>query len=80
MTADSISDGSIVNVDGSISTNTGIAFWCSTAAAVDQYVNAGQITSSPGPTPAAASAMWIADVPLLVTSAYFAPQYSAHSS
>ena len=44
----------MLNVSGSMSAKTGTAFWCSVTAASEITVRAGEITSSPGPTPAAA--------------------------
>ena len=41
----------MVNVSGSMSAKTGTAFWCKVTAALEITVNAGEITSSPGPTP-----------------------------
>ena len=47
-------------VGGSTSTRTGVAPAAHTADAVGTAVNAGTMTSSPGPTPRAASASWSA--------------------
>ena len=56
--------GSMRNVRGSTSANTGTACWCSTASEVAAMVNGGTITSSPGPTPTAARAPCNVAVPL----------------
>ena len=56
-----------------MSTKTGIALWCRMASAVATNEKAGVMTSSPGPMPAAASAMCSAAVPLLVATAYLMP-------
>ena len=56
--------GSIANVSGSMSANTGVAPTRATASAVAANVNAGTITSSPGPTSSARSARTSASVPL----------------
>src|SRR2546422_4595287 len=42
--------------------------------------SAGTITSSPGPTPAAASAMWSAEVPLFVARQKRVPTAAANSA
>src|SRR5215467_1729807 len=57
--------GSMVQVSRSISANTGTAPACSTANAVLDMVSGGTITSSPGPTPAAARAACNVAVPLM---------------
>ena len=62
-----------------MSTNTGMAFWCSAHEAEARKVNAEVMISSPGPTPTAASAMCSAAVPLVVVRQYLVPTYSAHS-
>jgi len=67
------------SVRGSMSTNTGTAPAWSTASAVATNVNAGTITWSPGPMPAAVSATWRAAVPLLVAMQCVEPRYLAHS-
>jgi hypothetical protein len=56
-----------------MSQNTGSAPWWNTAIAVATKLNAGTITSSPGPTPAAASPQWSAAVPLFVIRQKSAP-------
>jgi hypothetical protein len=53
----STSAGSMLNVRGSMSAKIGTALWCNTATGVATNENADVMTSSPGPTPAAASAM-----------------------
>ena len=55
--------GSSRPVPSSTSQNTGVAPACMTPSALAMNVWAGTITSSPRPTPAAASAMEIAAVP-----------------
>ena len=62
---DATSSGSSVRVS-SISANTGTAPAFTTAPIVAMNVNAGTITSSPHPTPSAASAQRNAAVPLEV--------------
>ena len=71
--AASIFEGSMQYVRGSISTNTGIAFWWRAHEADARNVNAEVITSSPGPTPTAARAMCRAAVPLHVVRQCFDP-------
>ena len=61
--ARSICAGSIVAVLGSTSTNTARAPVYSMAATVATNVNGTEMTSSPGPTPAASIAKWRALVP-----------------
>lgn len=61
----SMQAGSMVNVRGSTSTKTGSPWWWMTAVAEARKVRAGTSTSSPGSTPAAATAAWRAAVPLL---------------
>ena len=68
------SAGSIVAVTGSTSAKMGRAPHIETEEAVAKNVNAGTITSSPGPTPAARSAAWRAAVPLLTATAWGTPQ------
>ena len=53
---DATESGSILNVRGSTSAKTGFAPHIETADAVAKNVNAGTITSSPGPIPTARSA------------------------
>ena len=47
----------------------GTAFWCKVTAALEMTVKAGEITSSPGPTPAAARQLCKVDVPELCVMA-----------
>src|SRR5437879_11355873 len=56
--AAAIRAGSIVSVSGSTSTSTGRAPTCSTTLTVAANVSGVVITSSPGPTPLATSAVW----------------------
>ena len=56
-----------------MSTNTGMAFWWMAQEAEARKVKAEVITSSPGPTPTAASAMCRAAVPLQVVRQCFEP-------
>ena len=56
-----------------MSTKVGTAFWCRTHEADARKVKAEVITSSPGPMPHAARAMWSADVPLTVVRQCFDP-------
>src|SRR5579871_1784622 len=62
-----------------MSAKIGTALWCSTATGVARNENAEVMTSSPGPTPAAARAMWMAAVPPLHASEYFVPTNAANS-
>ena len=66
-------------VAGSTSANTGAAPTATTAWAVAVNVSAGTITSSPGPMPAAASAIRRAAVPELTPTDSRTPQYPANS-
>ncbi len=68
----SIKTGSMLNVSGSISTNTGTALAIKTADAVAIKVYGGIITSSPAETPPAFKATHNAFVPELVAIQYFA--------
>ncbi len=61
-------------VAGSISEKTGTAPHIETEEAVAENENAGTITSSPGPTPAASSAAWRAVVPFETATAWGTPQ------
>ena len=62
---DSICSTSTVHVRGSASTRTGVAPAYMTASAQEMIVNVGIMTSSPGPTPSALTAISSAAVPLL---------------
>ena len=75
----SISAGSILYVSGSISTKTGTQFASRTIDAVAMKVYGVIITSSPGFTPHAMSAILSATDPLTQAIAYFDPQKSANS-
>src|SRR5713226_2004608 len=75
----STSAGSMLNVRGSMSAKMGTALWCTTATGVATNENADVTTSSPGPTPAAASAMWMAAVPPLHARQCRTPTKSANS-
>ncbi len=66
--------GSMLNVSGSTSAKSGVAPHIETLDAVAKNVNAGTITESPGPMPAASSAAWSAAVPELTPTAWAAPQ------
>ena len=78
--AASISSGVVLYVFGSMSTKTGLAPACRIAFAEAMNVNDGQITSSPGPTPAATSARCSAVVQFETTIAWRAPVYAASAS
>ena len=65
----SISAGSMLYVSRATSQNTGFAPIYSTTFAVETHVNAGTTTSSPGPSPSAATARWSAVVHELVATA-----------
>src|SRR3989304_7024729 len=71
------SSGSIVKVFGLTSTYTGTAFACKVAVVSMITVIAGDITSSPGPTPAVSRAACNVDVPELKATAYFVPIFLA---
>ena len=62
--------------DSSTSQKTGTPLDCTTAAAVAKKPMAGQITSVPGPTPAATNAECSAAVPELTPMAYLTPKIS----
>ena len=68
---------SMLNVRRSMSAKTGLPLWCMMAAALQMMVNAGTMTSSPGPTPAQATAECSVDVPEFTEMAYFTPNFSA---
>ena len=73
VTARSTAAGSMFSVSGSTSTMTGVApAWWMTCA-VAQNVIVVVMTSSPGPMPAAASAICMAAVPELTARARSAP-------
>ena len=63
----------------SISASTGVAPTRTIAVKQEIQLHAGTITSSPGPTPSAASAHSSAAVPLVTASAYLKPYISANS-
>ena len=65
---------SMVRVQGSMSTNIGVAPVYRIAAAVAMNVKGTVITSSPGPAPAARRARWRALVPELTAMPCPAPQ------
>ena len=69
----------ISKVSGSLSAKTGTAPQSTTGIEVEDMVNAGTITSSPGCTPTASSATWSVAVPLQWPMAYFAWKHSANS-
>ena len=66
LTASASASGSRLYVARSMSTKFGVAPWYSTTFAVEIQVKAGTITSSPGPSPSAATAKCRAVVPELV--------------
>ena len=72
--------GEMQNVRGLTSANTGVARWCSTGVAEAINVCAGTMTSSPGPTPSAASSVCIAVVPELVATHWSKPCQAANAS
>src|SRR3954452_1786235 len=73
------SSGSRLYVAGSMSAKTGVAPRRAIDSAVAKNVNAGQITSSPGPMPSASSTSTIASVPLPTPIVSGTPRYSAAS-
>src|SRR4051794_23921445 len=75
----STSAGSRFSVAGSMSAKTGVAPRRAIASAVALNVNAGQITSSPGPTPSASSTRTSASVPLAQLTVSCVPSSSAAS-
>src|SRR5438270_12208068 len=77
---DSICVGSIVQVTGSTSTNTGVApvYLIAETVAINDIDTV--ITSSPGPIPAASSATCSALVPVFTATAYFTLCLAANSS
>src|SRR5690348_8919503 len=74
------SSGSRFNVCGSTSAKTGVAPRRATASAVAKNVNAGQITSSPGPMPIASITSTSASVPLATPIVSGTPRYAAASA
>ncbi len=77
--AASTAAGSTQYVSSSMSTNTGVAPVRATELPVAANVNAGTMTSSPGPIPNEAIAMCKAAVPLLTDKQCFTPKYSSSS-
>ena len=77
---DSISLTSMLNVSGSISTNTGVAPTMPIASVVATKVNATVITSSPAPISSALKAKCSASVPLFSVTAFFTSRNFAISS
>ena len=75
----SIFSGSILYVSFSISANTGTAPIIAMASAVAKNVNGVVMTSSPGATPNAFSAITSASVPLFTATACLTPIYAAKS-
>ena len=75
---DSTSATSRLN-DSSDSANTGRAPFITIALKHEYQLQAGRITSSPGPTPSAATAVVRAAVPEVTASAYFVPIRAARS-
>jgi hypothetical protein len=69
--------GSRLKLSSVTSQNTGVAPTYSTTFAVDTHVNAGTITSSPGPAPSAATPMWSAVVHDVVATACSTPVKAA---
>ena len=78
--AASVARRSRANEQASRSTNTGAAPVATTAFADAMNVRAGTITSSPGPTPAATSAICSAAVPELAATARSVPTKEANSA
>jgi hypothetical protein len=76
----SISPGAILQVTGSMSTNTGVAPSSTMASAVAMKVKGVVITSSPRPTPSAISAISNASVPEATVMQWRAPVYRARRS
>ena len=76
----SMSPASRQYVSGSMSAKIGMALLWITELAVEKNVNAGTMTSSPVPIPAAARDVCNAAVPLFVATAYLVPIYSANFS
>ncbi len=79
VSAASIRSGSIVNVSGTTSTNTGRAPFIRIASPVAMNVFATVTTSSPGPTPYAFNARVSASVPFATPQACAAPHDAANS-
>ena len=77
--AASILRASIWKVSGSVSTKTGSAWCMSTALTVATKVYGGTITSSPGPTPSAASDVMSALVPFATARQCLAPRVFAQA-
>lgn len=73
VTAASAAAGSMLKVFRSMSQKTGFAPMYLTTLAVEIHVKPGTITSSPGPRPSAATAMWSAVVQELVATEQGAP-------
>src|SRR5437763_9269959 len=73
----SISSGAMLQVTGSMSTNTGVAPSRTMTSAVAMKVNGVVMTSSPGLSPRAISAISSASVPEATVMQWRAPQYSA---
>ena len=71
--AASISSGSMLQVSGSTSTNTGVAPSSTIISAVATNVNGVVMTSSPGPMPSAISAISSASVPEPTLTQWLAP-------
>ena len=71
---------SMLHVSGSTSTNTGFPPSSTIISAVATNVNGHVITSSPGFSPIAISAIWSASVPLLHVMQCLAPAYRASRS
>ena len=69
--AGSISAGSMLNVTGSMSTNTGVAPTLLIDSGVAKNVNGVVMTSSPGPIPSARKLITSASVPELTPIACF---------
>ena len=74
------SSGSRFMVAGSTSAKTGVAPRRAIDSAVAKKVNAGQMTSSPGPIPIASSTRTSASVPLATPIVSGTPRYAAASS
>src|SRR5262245_45992026 len=72
--------GSRHHVVASMSANTVVAPTYVTGAADAIHVTSGTITSSPGPTPSAISARWIADVHDGSAIACFTPRYARNAA
>src|SRR5690348_622259 len=79
VTAERTAAGSRLSVSGSTSTSTGRAPTCSITFTEAVKVRGVVITSSPGPTPSVASAVWRPAVHELSASAAGVPRYVANS-